>query len=126
MAAANRDPDRFPDPDRFDVERTDNRHVSFGWGVHFCFGAALARIESQLAFEEILRRLKNISLAQDQDRLTWKIESWAPGPYVIVVEFELPATSSSRAGNSLRLACVEATLSPCSGWNSFGDEVARS
>jgi len=97
MAAANRDPDRFPDPDRFDVERTDNRHVSFGWGVHFCFGAALARIESQLAFEEILRRLKNISLAQDQDRLTWRSNLGLRGLTSLLLNFELPATSSSRA-----------------------------
>ncbi len=62
MAAANRDPERFPDPDRLDVERKDNRHVAFGWAAHFCFGAPLARLEGQISFETILRRLPNLAL----------------------------------------------------------------
>lgn len=70
MAAANRDPERFPDPNHFDILRKDNRHVSFGWAAHFCFGAALARIEGQVAFEEMLQRLPNWSLGET--RLEWR------------------------------------------------------
>jgi cytochrome P450 len=70
MAAGNRDPERFSDPDRLNIARTDNRHLAFGWAAHFCFGAALARIEGQTAFELMLRRLPNWSL--DPTPLTWR------------------------------------------------------
>ncbi|HTU45732.1 MAG TPA: cytochrome P450 [Bryobacteraceae bacterium] len=69
IAAGNRDPERFPNPDTLDVKRTDNRHLAFGWGAHYCFGAPLARIEGQVAFDTLLRRLRNLELASQ--RIIW-------------------------------------------------------
>ena len=62
MAAANRDPSRFADPDRLDLARADNRHLAFGWAAHFCFGAPLARMEARIAFQALLRRLPDPAL----------------------------------------------------------------
>ena len=68
LGSANRDPEAFDEPDRFDIHRRDNRHVAFGKGLHFCIGAALARVEGQVVLPAILRRFADLSLADAAPR----------------------------------------------------------
>ncbi len=68
QGAANRDPRRFPDPDRLDVGRSDGASMSFGTGIHFCLGAALARVEGQVVFGRLLERYSSIELLDDNPR----------------------------------------------------------
>ena len=68
QGAANRDPARFPDPDRLDIGRADGASMSFGTGIHFCLGAALARVEGQVVFGRLLERYRTIELLDDDPR----------------------------------------------------------
>src|SRR5262245_1287485 len=86
MGAGNRDPERFPEPDRLDLVRPDNRHLAFGWAAHFCFGAPLARIEGQVAFEVMLRRLPHIEL--EPGPLVWRSNLGLRGLSALPVAFE--------------------------------------
>jgi len=92
MGAANRDPERFPQPDRLDIRRKDNRHVAFGFGAHFCFGAPLARIEGQIAFATVLQRLDNVRLKPGT--ITWRENLGLRGLTALPVSFTPTCTTN--------------------------------
>jgi cytochrome P450 len=83
LASANRDADQFPEPDRFDVGRGDNRHLAFGLGSHFCLGAGLARLEGQVAIGALLRRFPDFRGAPEPP--AWKRSIVLRGPISLPV-----------------------------------------
>jgi cytochrome P450 len=84
--AANRDPSRFPDPEKFDIQRPDNQHVGWGRGVHSCVGGPLARLEVNLAVENFLRRVENPRLVVDPP--PYRVNQIFRGPLHLEVEFD--------------------------------------
>jgi cytochrome P450 len=84
--AANRDPRRFAEPNKFDPQRADNEHVGWGRGIHVCFGGPLARLEVNTAFEAFLRRVKNPRLVQDPP--PYRISQVFRGPQHLLVDYD--------------------------------------
>ena len=81
IAAANRDPAQFPDPDRFDVGRSPNRHIAFITGIHVCLGASLARVEGRIALGRLLRRFPTLAADGDRARIPLaRFRGWATLP----------------------------------------------
>jgi cytochrome P450 len=85
IGAANRDPAQFPDPDRLDITRGATHHIAFGWGIHFCLGAPLARVEAQIAIDTLLRRLPGLALATSTPE--WRDTSVLRGLKALPVAF---------------------------------------
>ena len=78
-ASANRDEAAFADPDAFDVTRADNRHLALGFGLHYCLGASLGRLEARVALDALVRRFPNLRLAVSRDTLRWRQSSGLRG-----------------------------------------------
>jgi cytochrome P450 len=87
IAAADRDPARFDDPDALDITREDNRHLAFGKGIHHCLGAPLARMEGQIAISTLLRRMPNLRLKEQPETLRWRPGLILRGLHALPVEF---------------------------------------
>ena len=80
ILAANRDPAVFDDPDRFDPIRDPNPHFGFGWGLHHCLGAALARLEAEVALRALLARFPALDLAVPPEEIEWRPPLTTHGP----------------------------------------------
>jgi len=85
IGSANRDPERWPEPDRFDVARDTTGHLGFGFGIHFCLGSHLARLESRCALEAIVGRLHGLRFAGEVVR---NVNPILRGPARLPVAFE--------------------------------------
>ena len=83
--SANRDERKFPEPDRFDIHRSFDQHLSFGYGIHFCLGAALARLEGRIALEEVLRRFSSWEVDWDNAirAHTTTVRGWESLPVLV-------------------------------------------
>jgi fatty acid omega-hydroxylase len=94
--SANRDPDRFANPDKVDLEREDNQHLGFSSGIHLCFGGPLARLEAQIAVAEFVRRVENPRLVVDPP--PYRHSQIFRGPLHLVADIDGVRTATERNG----------------------------
>jgi cytochrome P450 len=87
LISANRDEKQFTDPDELDIARTLNRHIAFGQGIHVCLGAPLARLEGNIAFTTLFRRMPNLRLSVPRESITWRISANLRGLTALPVSF---------------------------------------
>jgi len=87
LISANADPQQFPTGETLDITRRENQHLAFGKGIHYCLGAPLARLEGQIAFSTLLRRLPNLRLASDPTQLIWNVNPMLRGLKSLPVTF---------------------------------------
>lgn len=109
LAGANADPEHFPDPERLDIERHPNQHMTFGSGIHICLGLKLARAEAAIAFEKLFTRFPNVEVGVPQQELKWNarlglrsvaampLRLHAPGHVRYPMAREAPSVTSSDA-----------------------------
>ena len=96
IASANRDPEQFENPDVLDITRENNKHLAFSQGVHYCLGAPLARMEGQIAFNTLLRRLPDLRLAAPVESLRWRPSLMLRGLEALPVAFTPQPVSEER------------------------------
>ncbi|QKW10803.1 cytochrome P450 [Streptomyces sp. NA04227] len=95
LAAADRDPQRFTEPDTLDLARSDNQHLGYGHGIHYCLGAPLARLEGQIALGTLLSRIPDLQLDADPEELRWRGGLIMRGLRTLPVTFEPTVRSGS-------------------------------
>lgn len=118
LAAADRDPERFDDPDVLDLGRSDNQHLGYGHGIHYCLGAPLARLEGRTALAALLGRLPDLRLAVDPDELRWRGGLIMRGLRTLPVEFT-PSELTDRHLCDPRVIFPEPTCDRCSNAATF-------
>jgi cytochrome P450 len=95
LGAGNRDPERFDEPDRFDITRSDVKHLALGAGHHYCLGASLARHEITLALASLVDRFPDMRMAEDQPR--WRHEFNLRGVYELPLTLDIHTRQGSRS-----------------------------
>ena len=106
LASANRDERQFPDADVLDLGREPNKHLAFGLGTHFCLGASLARLEGQIAFSTLLRRVPDLRLAVRSNALRWRPGFVTRGLEALPVAFGNDGRNSKKGLGSIERARV--------------------